>query len=450
MPRPLTNSSEPPSAAPKSLLKRRTPAWLARRVEKMMVGRVVGTTIILTPLVAIYAVRGLVALMIAGSVAALIAARYGRAPLHDLRGGIDWKFSAAALAFILWSALSLFWSIDLDRSAGVIAKLATIGAAGMAFTIVTRRICPAERRQVGNACIAAAVLGLAIVSAEAVSDLAFVKWLWPYLGKVPPVGFNFLNKPLFVLSAMVPLAAVCALQRGWWWLAVATYCAALAVASQLASGTALLSLTASAGAFVLLGFARNWLRWSAAVAAVVVALCVMPLLGKEAASFDPAIKTMQRLGGSAQHRLAMWGGLSELIRKRPLLGVGIGAVRSMPERYDLVKAPPLPGKAPVSYPILAMHPHNAGLEIAIELGAIGLILAIAVIIMLLRLGFRIGRGRWTATGVTAIAFAASATAMTGLSIWNYSFYSAYLIVFAAAAAAWLPAPAIPAASRRPS
>lgn len=76
---------------------------------------------------------------------------------------------------------------------------------------------------------------------------------------------------------------------------------------------------------------------------------------------------------SAKHRLFIWEYTAEKSKERPLLGVGIGNSRNIEVAdeetfdYEGVSMSPLP-----------LHPHNAALQILLETGIIGLVLAVMI------------------------------------------------------------------------
>ena len=422
----------PDQAPPPGVGGRWLPGWLYRPLAGLAVGRVLAVMVILLPLVAIYARQQIVGLVAIGALVAVAAARVGKPAPESRWAGLDpWPF-IAFLLFVAWAALSLIWTVDLARSAGVAGKLAGIGLAGFVLVLAARRCTETDRAKVGLACVVAAGLSVLSIAAEAVIDLAVIKWLWPLLGQTPPRALIYLNFPLLVMSALVPLGAIHALVRGWWWAALALYMGALAVALQLDSATAILSLLVSGAALLAFGWTPPWFGKAAAAFALVMALLFIPVMGKPLSGFRPALQTAERMGDSARHRLAIWGALSGKLRDRPLTGVGMGAIRSLPQAGEVIETPRSNSKVkPLRVYLIPMHPHNAGLEIGIELGVIGLALALFLVLSLVRTALGLTADRWTMAGIAALACAIAATSMTALSIWNYAYLSTWLVIFGA-------------------
>jgi O-antigen ligase len=338
---------------------------------------------------------------------------------------------------LAWGVLSFLWTIDAKRTAGVSASFAGIGLCGFILIAFARLAGPRERNMVGNASLAAAWVGIAFIAFEAMIDLALIKWLWPLLGQVPPKFLVYLNFPMLVLTPLVPVGAAYALYRGWWWMALVLYGTALALASQMESGTALLALAASGAAIVIFAVLPGRLRLPSALLVVALGMAFVPALGRTLYNSETVVRIFAWVGDSASHRLSMWNRLGSLIAKRPVLGVGMGASRSMPEgkiRVPIRPAPPGAGekanRSPL-VPTIAMHPHNIGLEVGLELGLIGLLLAFGFLAAMVMGGFRLGADRWGQAGVAALAVSSTTSGMMGLSVWNFSYVSAHLIAIAA-------------------
>jgi O-antigen ligase len=116
------------------------------------------------------------------------------------------------------------------------------------------------------------------------------------------------------------------------------------------------------------------------------------------------------------HRLLIWRFVSERVAERPLLGWGMDASRELPGGHvklaDTLSRPVVPENAEA----LPLHPHNAFLQWWVELGAVGVALCLAVVVMLLR---RIAAlGPREASAATAYAVAALTIAMLGYGFWQ--------------------------------
>jgi O-antigen ligase len=146
---------------------------------------------------------------------------------------------------------------------------------------------------------------------------------------------------------------------------------ALVIASATAAAIFALSGT-SAKAAVAAGLALGLLLYlgqtRAAYAAAVISLILIitaPLSFARLERFPGLTETADRIKISAGHRLMIWSFAGERIAERPLTGWGLDAARGMPGGKDPIRA----GET-----WLPLHPHNAPLQVWLELGVPGAVL----------------------------------------------------------------------------
>jgi exopolysaccharide production protein ExoQ len=121
---------------------------------------------------------------------------------------------------------------------------------------------------------------------------------------------------------------------------------------------------------------------------------------------------------SAQHRAAIWRFSAEQILHHPLLGWGLDASRKLGDGQVAQALGDAAG-------LLPLHPHNAYLQIWLELGLIGTTIALILCLLVIR---AIGRLDESAQP-TALAAYASTAAMAGVSygIWQSWWLSTLLL-----------------------
>ncbi|MGE0251254.1 MAG: O-antigen ligase family protein [Dongiaceae bacterium] len=151
-----------------------------------------------------------------------------------------------------------------------------------------------------------------------------------------------------------------------------------AIIWQLDNATAKLALASASIIFVASLYAPLLLRRLMVIGAVTMIIAA-PYL---AAHFlNPAAEWTKHLPYSAQYRLHIWQFASERIAEKPLTGWGMDRARDIPGGQELFNIAPPPGSFEyfVGQPPLKMplHPHNASLQIWLELGAMGAVLAAA-------------------------------------------------------------------------
>jgi O-antigen ligase len=134
------------------------------------------------------------------------------------------------------------------------------------------------------------------------------------------------------------------------------------------------------------------------------------------------------------HRLEIWSFVAEHIGQRPVAGWGLDAARRLPggttpviiHRCDEADRPD--GIA-LSNHALPLHPHNAVLQVWLELGGIGVALGFGPLIFAIWHAFRVPAWR---TGpvqamIAATAAAAVSIAMISFGIWQEWFLSGLFI-----------------------
>lgn len=138
---------------------------------------------------------------------------------------------------------------------------------------------------------------------------------------------------------------------------------------------------------------------------------------------------------SALHRAEIWGHAATRALEAPVIGHGVDASRSLPVRDETSRFSPLERS------LLPLHPHNAFLQIWLELGAVGAALAGALLWRLLDLTRRVTTG---GAMPATLGYAASALAMAAAA---YGLWQAWWMCGLAAGALLLVL-AAPARSRQ--
>jgi O-antigen ligase len=112
---------------------------------------------------------------------------------------------------------------------------------------------------------------------------------------------------------------------------------------------------------------------------------------------------------SAVHRLYIWQFVAERVWERPLFGWGFDASAQIPGADSLT---------PIGAPSISVHPHNAALQIWLELGAVGAVLsALLIAATVLKLA-RSDAERFTLATATAALASGFVVASLSFSIWQ--------------------------------
>jgi len=152
--------------------------------------------------------------------------------------------------------------------------------------------------------------------------------------------------------------------------------AMLYIAYKARLSVGLLAMLASLG-FMALALAIKEKVLDLLIFLSVISIIFAPLVGY-AMRFVPG-DTKSSISNSWEHRVEMWSYVAEKIAEKPLLGHGFDASRTFDKTYTGMKG--VHGQA-WEQSIVSLHPHNAGLHIWAETGAIGAALACIAILML--------------------------------------------------------------------
>jgi hypothetical protein len=358
--------------------------------------------------------------------------------LHRRRHGAwPWPRGApfwAALALFAWAAATALWALQPLRALGTAVQIGGFVALGAAAARAVAEDTEAAHRRLLLAACGGLVAGLALAGLDAATGNG-VRAAVRGLREVPPQLAFGLKPAASAMGLWLPLvAAVPGLPP---WLRGLMLLAGAGVLVLLPGESAKLAVLAAAlaggAAWLLPRLAPRLLGLGLALAILAVPAVLGPVLarGVPAGGWPP----------SAAHRLLIWDFVGERIAERPLLGWGMEASRAIPghagtaspaalERFGLTG----PGAAewlPVAQ-LLPLHPHNGPLQLRLELGLPGALLA-ALLAGLL--GLACARAARPAVA-SAVLAAGAITAMLSFGAWQEWWVGAELL--AAAAVAGLP------------
>ncbi len=276
-----------------------------------------------------------------------------------------------ALLLLGWAALSSFWTYRPDEALLLALRLGALGLACAILVGLALRLAPAERAAVGRwLCIGFAV-GLVIFISERLSG-SYLHFLVeePRETRTP---LAFLNRGATALALLVwPVTAV--LYRGpAGRLALLLPPLLLVLLLFYESQAAILGVVA--GLAVLLCAALSD-RLAMLGAALLLALVFLggPIVADLAPA--PTPEEHRWFPHSAKHRLHVWEFAAARIYERPFFGWGFDSAFNMPN----MGAVPFDG----SQRAMPSHPHNGVLQIWLELGLVGALLTLGMLIAVWR------------------------------------------------------------------
>lgn len=282
-----------------------------------------------------------------------------------LRGrGNPWNRSWTVLACALaWATVSIAWNLTPLSGLRVVGHIFVILAAAYTLAVALRDIDARNSRMLSVAMVVGFTVAALLVAADQATGLATREWYYETIGRPGAFHPSLLNRPIAILLLASWPTAVAIKRLGWPRFAP--------VAPLLALLLAIAGVSTSNLAACVLGLLTMALVWRfrgrmvrALAVAVVAALVLMPLLPLTVlppAFFD------QRIDGfnSGVHRLYIWEFAAHRILDHPVAGWGVDA------------SPLIPGgekRLPEGGSLMNVHPHNAFLQVWLELGVPGVIL----------------------------------------------------------------------------
>ena len=344
-------------AAP-SALSRLTSDRTAKRIAAWCEAGLDATAVPFFPLLVLVP-RGIAALVsMAGLCAAgLVLSTGARRPRPALVA------SAALLGCLLiWGTTSALWSADPVRSLVVAARLAGLFAIGLALAVAANLL-RAPRRLI-RLLLAGLVLGVAMAAIDLISGgLLGV----PFTERsYQPAALNRASVSFTIL--LLPMTAM--LLRNGLALGPLLFAAAtVATIFALAGTTAKAALIAGVPIGLLIYLSPARVARMAAVLSVLLVVTA-PLSFARLERIPAFAETADAVKLSAGHRLLIWSFAGDRIAERPLTGWGLDASRTIPGGSDPIR----PGET-----WLPLHPHNAPLQLWLELGVPGAVLFALVV-----------------------------------------------------------------------
>jgi O-antigen ligase len=295
--------------------------------------------------------------------------------LRDLadkaRAALCSPLGLAALGFLVWGLVSVSWSEFKSVS---ISAFGEFGISVMGAFVLGIALPGRMTRGAFWLLVAASILACGMMLFELRTGLALRRSLgmrWH--------SFIF-NRPVLTLLCLTPAVAAWMLARvrHGWVLSLGFAALALVTMAHSESGASILGFAAGLATFLCALAAPRLTARLAAVAFVLLTIAA-PFLGQIADRMIPPSVHRELADDHSRDRVDIWLSFGEAIRQQPVFGAGFGV---SPRLRDTSVADRVPTEDET---LLGVgHPHNALIQIWVELGGVGAVLALAVILLLLR------------------------------------------------------------------
>ena len=275
-------------------------------------------------------------------------------------------------AFLIWCGLTLLWGLEPADGAGKFIQMVGIFAAVLILLGLAERLNDAQRTRLALILAVSVAIGLVLLGIETTFDYPLQRGLIgdanPRLAHLAESKRSVDALPVIIWSAALGLAR---LKRPWLGLALAVI---FAVASlKLTTSSAMIAMAGSIVVFALATWSAALTRRLAAAATVAAFVLIIP--GALLAYKPDMTPETCGLKYSACHRIEIWHFAAIKSLDRPLFGHGLNASRYVPNDGAVSHFQPQPNAT-----VMTLHPHNAFLQVWVELGSVGVILAGALLL----------------------------------------------------------------------
>jgi exopolysaccharide production protein ExoQ len=299
--------------------------------------------------------------------------------------------------FVIWAMITSLWSIEPLDSVVRSLKVALVFAAGLVLIGATKQVSSEEIRSFRWMLMVAVAVGSLVLLGEVASQMAGLRFLRALTGNALPDP-NFLpvfNRAATVLALLVWPVLILCFRHNRLFHGGILFVGAFIVLWQLYSSAAILAVFAGLAIFTLALISRSSARLLL-IAGISGVIAFTPVFPRTVLEPDHIMAQAAWLPLSAHHRLRIWAFTSDAIMKRPITGWGMDTARSLSggKSKVIIKRPPpqkesdvagrrLASEPPLVGEQLPLHPHNAVLQLWLELGIVGVVLGVFLLVRMI-------------------------------------------------------------------
>jgi len=358
---------------------------------------------------------GMAPLTIAGALIAVVTERiWGRRwPSPRLLA------SVLVAVLIAWCALTLIWDIKPPDGARKLIDLVLVLGALLGYLGLAPLADNEQKRRLSLALVGGVAIGLILLCIETGLDFPIFRAIF---GNGDPRLIDGVQakRATDALPLAVWPAALALVRLGKKWFGVALVVVFTGTCAVLTASSATLGMAVSLAILVLGVASPLWTRRLVALAVVLAFVLVVPA---SIYAYREGASTSHMVKNSGRHRMEIWDFAARKTLDRPLFGHGFNASRFVPNDGEVSQF-----RGP-GYPIIPLHPHNALLQIWLELGVVGVAIATALLLTALN-----AIGRWPPLSARfALAGYAAGLVVAGLAFGIWQTWWMATLVFSVAA-----------------
>ncbi len=278
--------------------------------------------------------------------------------------------------FLLVALLTCLWSPS-GRSIATVAEIGYIALGALVGGAWVSQLPGVEARRLAGLFLGGLLVGVALFGVEALLNFPVHRW-WNAVPaeEIDHIIYSNVPKRSSALLCLLVWPAALAIDRiGQRGLALALPVGYALICLPLTSRSAMLGIAIGLVAYGLALWSRAAVRRLLGAVVSLGFVAVLPLVLLLDRVLD--LTRAPWLFFSAQHRIEIWGMAADRALEAPLLGQGIDASRALAPHGEVSRF------SPITDSLLPLHPHNAFLQVWLELGAVGAALALAATLLLL-------------------------------------------------------------------
>lgn len=305
--------------------------------------------------------------------------------------------------FLIWANITASWSPYEDSN--TLSNPVKIGFGTVLFLgciLAFKSAIHTSRRLLAHLLVAVMTLSMGLLLIDILSGYGLTFLVDPLKPDEDPVYKAYstemnLGHAVTVLALFLPVLMMLIYEHmKLGWIMSVVFAFMLIVTSMFAGlAVGVLSVIATLCAMFAARLKPEWtlktLIWIA-----IFSILLAPLMGYLAGFASDEFKAA--LPFSWEHRLEMWTHTAVRIFEHPIIGHGFDAVRTFDVTFS--------SRGIESWPVVSLHPHNAGLHLWAETGLIGVALAVVAILVIGISVERFVQGSKTRTMAAAGIFAA--------------------------------------------
>ncbi|MCR9255393.1 MAG: O-antigen ligase family protein [Alphaproteobacteria bacterium] len=352
--------------------------------------------------VAMWSPRTTVAMLIIAAVFLLL--------FRALKRPVETRISVGSTALFGFSVLLIcvgaFWSVA-DSAYFQAAQLLGLAVPSVVILLVLHALPKGDLLWARHGLIAGGIAFTVLMLFELLTDQAAYRAIRG-IGPGEMLDPNALNRPEVLAALFIWPVAGALWQIGWRKAAVVLPLAYTAITFTLTSQSTVLGMIAGLVVFVAAVVGWRVVRW-----VLVVGIAAAFLLAVPAAHWmaEGGLNEVGWLPFSAKHRVLIWDYVATLVADHPYFGWGLDASRVLNDLGGRLEDRP-------SVELLPLHPHNAMLQVWLELGVYGILVSLTFVLGLVGQIDRVPRDvRPFAAGLFACALGIASVAYGVWQTW---------------------------------